>query len=1254
MVIRSSIFAIVFFGCFSVQVCAQTDIAKLLLQIPAPPRQNPNFSIGRDPYTPGFYNYKSPPHDDAPIEEILAYWRHWNEIEPGTKFTISPNYRIAERILAEIEKDPDLIDEFENVLSQYREAGYRIKDIYESKRFTGNIERWKFEEIERWLKLHSDREIEEIAKLANEVKDVSDVPQYMEELKALVKIDWSRAEPIVTRLSKNSKEPVSQTLSRWLLYKQAAESGDLQSSDVYLGLLQKTVEDRNGKIQNRLFALNRLAQIEDFPDRDEWYLSLLADETLADENLQKQVFAGLTEFVRHAPPDKYVDQMATLMRSSNSTIRDAAARNLFFLLEYRDPRATRALLPWLKNKDWLGIDTKWRTELLETLQEDRFPESVEGLLDLLEKTDAEVNRIDTPINTNDLKEVDRVRAASNRRRNANYRDRLEVIKALGNQKDPQAVRDLIRLLPFHRKKDRQAVVEAIHACGGYVSELQVQILEEHARKTTKASESEFQKLKRIAALTENMRPFQKLLTQPDDSPSWIKESGFGAGMNGGSSGSSSGDYSGLSDDYFEEPGPFNPKEVVPLLLNAILKQNEPGFDFLEVLLSRKLELKQSEPSISRSIDLIGRNWSGNDYEKYLLKGLSLGDFDLNSVVKLLAARKRLRKNNPDELNLALESKFMESRAIGACISERKSDFNFFLESSDESSRSLLYACSRLILAELPLNFAGQDLRSPNNVVALATFRYLEAKDTLRYTKALYDLVPQEYIVLGPRRFTVESIQEVVDEDLLRDLFQSAGVPPVVMGDDFFDAETEESDFSEQKLRQMIRDDRHLLGIYRFQENLVKVYGDRFEYYRSFDPARYRKRVLTDEESENFTALLNRYDAGRMPPFIGLCETCGDSELLLIAKNGGRRIFFSSDRKPQFLLDLEKLFEDYSRSEMKLHYWSENKFSAFEILFGKDDVEIVMISEEQGRYLALLRDVEHDRRIYEKIERDFEKDFDDVSKSYEDAVLEYAESKQYAPLEALRWYELTAKGLGNATSPPVWFRSMKDLEDRINPANSGSDTAELWSDRDISRSVVATESGLFVKINEESVLINEGSYSDPILNLTRTVALARSIDSCCDSSVILFNVLRNQTIRVPPPPGYQTFVPDIYLSNLGRFVAMAGKESNEDFVSLEDLTPFLIDPETGHVSAITEEMLEIARNDLNAGQFVLNSNLKWSTLARPNGTSIIQYDPATFKSKEFFFVPWIHFDVMDLIVDDNGKSARILYNGHLLKISLENK
>jgi len=94
-----------------------------LLDLPAPPATLAEQEFKE--YPPSFYDKKNPPPDDAPIEDLLAYWAMQNSLNTNLSYNICPTETVAQRILEACEANPKIISGYLKILP----SGARLVDM---------------------------------------------------------------------------------------------------------------------------------------------------------------------------------------------------------------------------------------------------------------------------------------------------------------------------------------------------------------------------------------------------------------------------------------------------------------------------------------------------------------------------------------------------------------------------------------------------------------------------------------------------------------------------------------------------------------------------------------------------------------------------------------------------------------------------------------------------------------------------------------------------------------------------------------------------------------------------------------------------------------------------------------------------------------------------------------------------------------------------------------------------------------------
>jgi len=443
-----SLCLIFFFLTLTVQ--AQTvkrTVLQDLLDLPAPPATLAEQEVKE--YPPAFYEKKNPPPDDAPIEDLLAYWAMQNSLNTNLSYNIEPTETVAQRILEACEANPKIINGYLKILPANARLVDLVKRIYEDESLTKVSEiNWR-NQLKEWLKFNSDIYSSALLKKAQRVRDDREYVTNQDELLALGKVDWEAAKPIVERLNNDKTQPVSSTLAKWVLYRHALETKDESEAEKYRDELKAIVEDRTASPGKRDLAMDALMQTDEWEGRDDWYLTLLDDETLFELKINGSVYTGLTTLIRRSPPEKWIPQMIKLVGNQNRAVHNAAVRNLAELLGENRKDVVEALLPWLTNPKWAEEVSGERRRLIQAVSEVDIPESVPILIQVILNGDDDF--------------------------------RSMAAQALAKYKSPQAIPALNFALSKEKAEGyRTNIIAALIACGGISDDEQILALEAYA------------------------------------------------------------------------------------------------------------------------------------------------------------------------------------------------------------------------------------------------------------------------------------------------------------------------------------------------------------------------------------------------------------------------------------------------------------------------------------------------------------------------------------------------------------------------------------------------------------------------------------------------------------------------------------------------------------------------------------------------------------------------------------------------------
>lgn len=429
------------------QPAARTGLLQKLLDLPAPAPFDPPKEMPKPPErAENFDDDDNIPPDDAPIEDLLDYWsRPYNSLYTA-RYVPTPSKKTVERILEYCEENPGSTPRYLSIFPSTPEAVEVVTKIREKLKtdplhqFSGS------HQVQEWLKFNSKLYIDELVRDANEIEDrdsyTSSLNQYT--LRALANVDWDTALPIVRRLENDRTNPASAVLAKWVVYRHALDTGDSSTADSYREQLKEVVGDKKAGWAIRDLAMDALTHSPGWEGRDEWYLSLLEDETLL--TIQDNGYTGLTTMLMESPRKQWLGRMIELTGSTNVTVRTAAARNLMRMVRKGDVNVLRALIPWLSDPAWAKeSDSDERAFLIQALIGTTVPEAVPGLIWVV-------------INDKDY--------------------RLTAAVALGRYKDPRANPALRMVLAgAETPEERVNLINSVMACGGFSDDEQMAALE---------------------------------------------------------------------------------------------------------------------------------------------------------------------------------------------------------------------------------------------------------------------------------------------------------------------------------------------------------------------------------------------------------------------------------------------------------------------------------------------------------------------------------------------------------------------------------------------------------------------------------------------------------------------------------------------------------------------------------------------------------------------------------------------------------
>lgn len=473
-----------------------TAINELLKQIPIQsnlPGADTNAASGKDGK-----DADKPPADDAPIKELIVYWRDHN-FQNSADSKTKPSDKVRDRILEACEDRPLLLQRLLHVLPQTSDAYDRVYKLVTED--TDENVAWK-QAARRWLTYNSSYFREDLVAVARQLVQISAVD--ISAVNALARLDWDAAKPMAQAIA-NGTNPYQAAQALGLIYAQASRSGDSAQTESLRAQLQAMVSNRRTPAPIRQSAFQALMTTE-WNGQEDWYVSLFNDTSLSGAQLEdksndkadeknasskgKGEFGRLVEggpafnflwLPMQENAGKWLPVVTRLVGNSDRAVHLAAVSCLAQILSVdvtgkeQLQQAALALLPWLTDQKWGGSLERW--SYIGSLSKMNLPEAVPGLIWILD---------------NDEEAESRAIAA----------------EALIHFKNPQAIQPLRRALNRESTEPlREAFINAIIQLGGFSDDEATAYIEAYARKAVTAEGQ-----KELAAANDGESP--KMLPLP--------------------------------------------------------------------------------------------------------------------------------------------------------------------------------------------------------------------------------------------------------------------------------------------------------------------------------------------------------------------------------------------------------------------------------------------------------------------------------------------------------------------------------------------------------------------------------------------------------------------------------------------------------------------------------------------------------------------------------------------------------------------
>ena len=1142
------------FGCGSaINSAAQTrkidspEVLKQLLALPAatPRTASPQTPEQTDVRPMTFYDAQNIPPDDAPLEDVLAYWMRWSN--SGREPPAAHKQKLLEICISE----PELLTVFIGLLPDADSTVTRIKDIYDRSQSNKKLDPAWHEKVRKWLLFNSTYFLDELIAMAHKAKENPRDGDVDKEgaLASLARLSWTNAEPILRGLMTSGQQR-SNALALSLYYEHALAEKDLGNEERYRRELQAIASDKNQPGYARNVAIESVS-LSEWSGRDDWYLSLFQDETLLNPSEGSYGLSPLSSLFQ-TDLKKWVPIMTRLVESRDINVRSAAASCLVTCFDNSEvgKKALTALLPWLTNPAWANDVGNQRMRVIQALETVDIPESVPGLIWAVE---------------NDSEDPAYSRAFA--------------AQALSHYADPRAVPALKKAL--EKEKDegqRQRIIKGLIGCHGLSEKEQLEALEAYATK--------------MASVNTRMDVYR---------------------------------YRGAE----EEP------LTITLTIGKYLGQSRetPSESLINLVLARIEELKSDNAPLANALIEITHTWQGQQVELDIIRRISNGSADSNTISEAIQRRDKLQQGLRMELQ-GLASVAGAAQGVGAVLLNDATLAQGILNSEDRPAQIGLLACSRVTQMPLPVEMIAPLLHSKDSLLTQAAETYLLAEDSREARDLLWQRHPNEAFVTGWR-----------DGQTYGYAFEE-----IVKGEDALRAELSEENGPTEIYA--------LLCSYNSQRSVLRIYPDKAVYTLHEDDARYRERTIPQAEVtalKDFLTVGNYLDQG---PIIEYCHHgCPSNELLVVSKEKGRRLFNLGGYGEW--QQLQEQFALLGAGEgAKVHYKLAEEIKGLEVLYAGELLVNDVI--QQGGELRVF--VERSETKEEKEERDATYEVDDE----DDEELEAQLSRRRLELTNARhsWRVFANDKLGDVTSAPDFYSTIDGTrfitgdEHDVDWEAGYEATTKVGPDSII---VTRNDDGIWRQFaGSKSVRIGteDGSYSNAVVTRDgKWVIVAKTVEAEEESHIVRINLQTGREYRVNLPRGGE-LTAIAFLPPLGKVLVRRSKEESAtpgDKPKGPDKSEhFLLDPATGATRQVSGDFTPLADGGDRFLQAAEKPDEFWVAVndEKKNHTQIGRYSLKDFSFKPVMTVPKLLFNSFSMWVDAEQKKVYVVYKGQLLRLPLQ--
>jgi hypothetical protein len=673
---------------------------------------------------------------------------------------------------------------------------------------------------------------------------------------------------------------------------------------------------------------------------------------------------------------------------------------------------------------------------------------------------------------------------------------------------------------------------------------------------------------------------------------------------------------------FDKPAPLR---VAVSIGQVISFTDEHDDELVRRLQQRAADLETSKPKTARMVrDMIG-SWDTSSSRAQILAQMRSGTLTAGVVQSIMADRPHFAKQLKEEVGMS-----GASRVLQAVVTNDEKRLADLLAGDDATLQAFLCACARLGRVPLPVAEAAKLLTTKDPLLLRAAESFLECDDSADARRLLLAHHHGQARILGarmgfdPGHFSFSQFSEL-EEELRKRVRAKTGPEEIVAllsagywGDD----------------GQLVIELRSGHG------TLVNEQGF----------GRFRTRSLKDDEVKTLRQFLEVHKVEELPPLNIDVHDGIQFELLLLTKDGGRRVFMNNPGA------FHRMVKDANRVPAEVKDGPDDAvYAAVVDAFRKLtlDPSELRVAYRAQRELPGLRVVI--RREGATIDAVIKED---------DRLLVYALS----PGEKQgRWRVMVDEQLGPdpVVGPVVNFSERCGLPEGFSVQDHLVNHAWRAS---LGGALVlpAADSKKFDALwvngtGREPRLLAKGTFASPLVTLNQRwiIAAKRHGDSWAKP---------NSVVRIDAKTGAETTLnlaradtlkPIAIIPHTGK-VLLEREEGPRDPGSKRNPKParreyWLLNADTGEMERAAGEFDPLHHQTWRPLQPTGQPNVVWAAERSPDkktpSTYIGRYDLSAFKFDPVVRIPALQFASMDAWVDEKAKLIYVVANGDLLTLPL---